>query len=54
MIGAVRQLPPKAYYQIADVRLQGLVYLLRDDERMQPVPRAGTRAADGLRRPPWG
>ena len=35
MIGAVRQLPPKAYYQIADVRLQGLVYLLRDDERMQ-------------------
>jgi purine catabolism regulator len=35
VIGAVRQLPAKAYYQVADVGLQGLVYLLRDDERLQ-------------------
>ncbi len=35
VIGAVRQLPAKANYQVADVGLQGLVYLLRDDERLQ-------------------
>lgn len=35
VVAAVPQLSPKSHYQIADVRLQGLLYLLRGDQRLQ-------------------